>query len=1014
MWLGTGAMRRRGRACTGRSLEESGAAPQYPQILSWEVTAGRWSHDGSAWVQGQADQPRLYKDAEGNTLGYLIEGAETFHSAPWHDPAAAHSATDPAYIVRQNGTDTITYAGSHAQADIHGGTGRGVELTQGATANSLFTAANLKAAATGTGDIIRVEALFSIPVTTGVAGTIALRTSQGRNAVLDHDASGNITGWNVAPSPANSRGGFAEAGVKSDGNRYWFAWFETYATAAANVLPAIGLPTAISGRKVVVHDLRILLNPQTAPKAVPVLAANRIFAADTMVTSETGAKGVLFHRLGRCRTRVTNGRFSVATAWARSGPYIPYETRVEVIASGETGDVPCILPNEHEAVDFTPWPTNVASWTVKLGPGYYNHRFVPNFAHITPSYTITSAFKNDPALMAQVERFNTNNVYTSGSFTMDDLIVFSRASEVTTQLEQMDLPAGTASLHNFAVGGSISAQRSLFVGHPLSHSRARHEEQEDETDSQRVWVGAIAFIPKGGAGSSLNISGSHFWRLGRTATDTVANTNTLTVTAHDVYFDQIWSDCINFDSGIFTIDMQRVLFGRFTSTATCLYQSRKEIEVDTGSGWTPLSASGLTVANLPFGRKATYAGAWNFAASAFTPAPDPQRHVYVRYWKRGGWSTAPYDKPGYQWHSSQAHFPNEDRFPQAGDVYEIRPGAAPSADKPWIRLTYDLGLWSNASTYVPGSAPAITSTGTHGDCLQTSITTGTYESITGSDCVIMGRAQGMFLQCNATMGANDSDVKSAAFNNFIVVSDQSWAFYFGFSKTPGSLCTITNALTLPMTSRSRYANGTAGTLGTKADGPNNTIALGNVFAGYRSSLTGVSAANGGTLTGTHTRVGIGEISGYAVTPPSGTPRITDMLDSRWLDPFTYGVRGDIDPLDESFSFTPYAESVTGMALNSILASARGTHSRWNKVKAQIAKYHRKPDRTIMVAASSPVGTVVAANLGAAGWKPLWSGNEKGYFAIEGGQLKVAKALTGIDQCWLLETDRGELILLDIR
>lgn len=1013
MWLGTGTMRRRGHAHTAIGREATPPEAPFPDIAGWEVTAGRWRYDSAAgWVQGAADEGRSYT-VDGNLLGYLMEGPETFHSAPWHDPAAPHGSGADAYLAKSVGADAIAYAGSHSQPDIHGGTGKGVEITQGSTAAGFFTATNVKAAAASTSDVLRCEMLFSIPETTGSAGTIVLRNSQFRNVRIGYDAGGNITGWDLLPDPTYYRAGFAQAGVTSSGGKVWFVWFETNATAAAaNITPAFGLPTAIPGRKVVVHDLRILANPQTAPKAVPVLAASKTFAADVMVTGITGAKGVLFHRIACCRTKITDGRFSIAPGPQRSGPYVPYETRVEVVPSSEAEDIQGILPNEFEEVDFTPW-LSPADFEVVLGPGYYNHRIAQAAGKGATTYSATSAFKNNPALMGQIERVKSHSVYVT-NLVFDDVILFSRASEFTTQLEQPDLLAGTLGLNHFNVPGSISLQRSLVVSHPASHSRARAEVQEDDRDDQRVWMGVNTFQSTGGEGKSVTLDGSHFWRLGRAVLlDTAAQANLLTVSADDVYFDQIWSDCYYTDTGTFTINFNRNLFGRMTHAHSDLWQSRKEIEVDTGSGWQSLSASGLTVASLPIGRKATFAGTWDFGSSAFAAAPDPDRHLHVRSWDIGVVGSGIFNKVGYQWHASQAHYPNEDRQCATGDIYVIEQGPAPTPETPWVRLTFDLGTWTNTSTYVPSASVAQMMTGTHGDFFQVNRLTGVINSMVADGCVLLGRAQGMFLTGNPPMGANDSDIKSAAFSNFIVISDQSWSFEFDWSKTANSLCEISDTLSLPMSTRYRYTAGIVPTLGIRATGANNTIALDNVHVGHRTGVTAVSATSGGAITGSYTQVKIGEISGYAVTPPSGTPRVTDMLAGEWLDPFTYAVRNDIDPLDEDFVFTPYAESATGIALNSILESARGDHARWNKVKAQIARYHRAPDHVASVPASTPVGATVLTGLAANGWKSLWSGNEKGYFAIEDGALKVAKPLTGINQCWLLETDKGELVLVDI-
>lgn len=1023
MRLGLGMMRRNGSAILRGAKPRQTRRVQLPAAKSWEITEGRWRHAGTqGWVRCAENEPRPYMAPGGDVLGYLMEGAETFHSAPWHDPAAPHGTSDHAYLAKTVAADALAYAGTHSHPDIHGGSGRAVAITQSATGNGIYTANNLTCQ-TVAGDIVRVEMLFSLAATAGAGGTLsirsALRSGSGtaRAVTLAYDASGQITGWTAAPSAATYRAGWGEAGRRNDGGKVWFAWFEAAATGAGTMAPSFGLPGAVAGRTLLVHDLRILRNPQTAPKAVPVLAAAKTFAADLLVTAQTQPLGALFHRLARCRTRITDGKLGIAPSTARSGPLLPYEDRIQIVASSESEDRPGILPSETQDIDFTPWltPTN---FSLVLGPGYFNQRFAPGTGSACVNASITSAFRNEPALMAQLERVNSSSSFITGAMALDDLILNSRASEITTQFEQVDLSSATP-INRFNMAGSFSAQRSLFVSHPVSHSRARGEVQADENADRRVYVGSNYLLTNGGAGITCNLSGSHFWRWGRGFWfDVATNAATLAVTADDCFHDQIWSDAWYWETGTYSITFHRNLFGRFTPLRSDLYQSRREIEVDTGSGWQPLSASGLALAGLPVGRIAHHAGTRDFTTGIVTPAPVPGRTLVVRSWDKGATASSLADRPGFQWHASQARFPDEDRFAAAGDVYVIAPGDVPAPEKPWIRLTFDLGYWASATNYVSGGNPAAIDTGTHADTCQVNRTTCTVESMVASDCLVLGNAQGPFLTGNLTMTGTDSDIKVAQFDRWIVISPQSWAFEFDYSRTPGALCQVSNALTLPMATRFRYADGSVPTLGLRAAGPNNTLALANVHVGHRNGAAGASATAGGTLSGSASQVRIGEVAAYAVSPPAdsggtGIPAITDLLADEWLDPFTHAVRDGIAPLDGRFAFLAQAEAATGIALNAILASARGNHARWNVVKARINRLHLHPDHVVTVPASTPVGSEVLAGLGRAKWMPLWSGAEKGHFAIADGRMIVARPLTGINQCWLLQTDTNRTILVDI-
>ncbi|MFA7585211.1 MAG: hypothetical protein WCY11_03310, partial [Novosphingobium sp.] len=227
MRLGLGMMRRAGRAAVADARALPAGLVRLPPGSGWEIPAGRWRFAGLAgWVPCPANEARSYVGADGELFGYLMEGAETFRSAPWHDPAAPHGTADFAYLAKTVAADAIVYAGGHALADIHGGTGKGVAITQGGTANGIFTANNVTCA-TVAGDIVRVEMLFSIPVTNGAAGTVTVRnavrsgTGPTRALSLSHDGAGNITGWTTTPAANTYRAGYAPAGVKSDGQRLW-------------------------------------------------------------------------------------------------------------------------------------------------------------------------------------------------------------------------------------------------------------------------------------------------------------------------------------------------------------------------------------------------------------------------------------------------------------------------------------------------------------------------------------------------------------------------------------------------------------------------------------------------------------------------------------------------------------------------------------------------------------------------------------------------------------------------
>lgn len=995
-----------------------------PPVATWRTTAGRYRRDPDRWVECVAGAERTCYAPQGALLGVLLEGPDHVFGARWHDPAAPHAATDPAYLAKTAAGDAIAYAGSHPQADILGGIGRCVELTQGSAANGIHNALGITTAVS-LGDIVRIDGLFVFPAT-GTATTFSLRnlprsgTQPTLAATVAIDANGVVTGWSGALDPNNRRGGFSTDYTDSAGRPVWYLWFEYRSTGEAVISPGVGFGStaAVVGRKVVVHDLRVRRNTKTPPSSVPVLAAAKLYDGDVLDTGIRQQIGAIFHGVARARSRVTDGRLSLAPGYVAgdmpiahvSGPTLPVCTRIEIVPSTEDADLTGFTPNARQTEDTVPW-LNPTDFRPCFGPGYFNERITVTTTNRCINYTVVPVFRKNALLKPRIERIRTSRTFLTGNLTIDDTIIVSRASEITKQFEQVDLLSDTSALHDVSIGGSLYARRCLFVSHPPTHSRARREVQADDDPVRSMAsIGSVAIRTTNGG--DVDTSGSHFWRIGRALQPAgSAITTPIRFNIDDCYFDQIWSDCVYPAVGTFDITANRVLFGRITSATSDLYQSRREIEVNVGNGWVPFSAAGIAVSALPLGRRASYFGRYDFATGTPTTDPIPDRTAIIRSFARGSSTRA--DRPGFQWHSAQARWKGEDRQPAAGDVYVVTQDAAPSPETPWVRLTFDLGYWSSASNYVQTGNPATQQTGTHSDNIQINRTSVIVTNIVAAGMVQLGDAQTLFLTGNTTMAAGDSDIRAGYFNGAIVVSRQSVLVAYDWAKTAGAKLVLSNWLALPMQTRYRYTDGKTPTLTFSIAGPNNTIEANSVFVGFRGA-TPVNAQSGGQLAGAITKVGIGDVVDYVTTPPAGLPAITHLLDSQWLDPATYAVRDDIDPLDEAFRFTAAGEALTGLALNAMLRNARGNHRRWNEVKAVLARYHRAPDLTIVVPAASPVGTVVATGVKASAWLPLYSGAEKGYFAFDSGRIIVAKSLAGISECWLLVSAADEHFLFDIQ
>jgi hypothetical protein len=136
-----------------------------------------------------------------------------------------------------------------------------------------------------------------------------------------------------------------------------------------------------------------------------------------------------------------------------------------------------------------------------------------------------------------------------------------------------------------------------------------------------------------------------------------------------------------------------------------------------------------------------------------------------------------------------------------------------------------------------------------------------------------------------------------------------------------------------------------------------------------------------------------------------------------------------NPIETGFAFTAYAEATTGIALNTILANALATGVTMKPLTDWLKQWQRDQDFIATVPNTSPIGTKIdvrqyqrfrpeailpVASLSGTALEPRYGNPRPGLIDFDAdGDLAVVGDLSGIDKPFLLRTDAGELILVDV-
>lgn len=1013
------------------SLEEGINAPK---AFTYTSTAGRYRLAANGFIVCAANEERLCYSTSNQFLGSMMQPADTYRSAPWHDTTAPHTATDPAYLTKSQASDTIVYAGGHTEADIFGTTGKGAVWTQGTVNSGQLSAPN---AVTGTAasvaDIIRTHAIIAITPGSVGANTITFGSRTPASAfdvaVFQHDATGAITGF--TETWGTRRCGYYDLGMLN-GKRWTYLWVDTYVNTAGSLYYPVFLMqgTLDTGRKVHICEMMVQRNPTSAPAAVPVCAANKTFAADTINTGITQQVGYIMPHIAVARSQATNGQI-VAPPIVIGIPYLPIEKSISVVQSTETADRYGILHNSNELLYFTPFKTPTLH-TLMLGPSRFPFvigTYGANKAAV--GQQVRSVFQNRKEFFPITQRLSS---VLTGSYDMDGTIVASLTDTSPGLWQQAGIGIATYRPVAITATNNIAMTNCLIAGAHLANSRSRKYLQDDQTDERGVWAGQpIATVSSGGpsnAGSSVSFAGSFGTRMARFLTPfaTVASQGNTTgsvinLNVSDVGYDLIWSDGINVGSGLFLNGTGHRRFGgRFTCyPALNLWQSRKEFEVNRydGNGWVAFSASGLTVDQLPHGRPATMVGTYDFTAGTLDASKiNADKHHIVRYWERGD-SPSQFDKAGYQWHAAQQEHVNADgsdwtSYPLQNEVYVVE------GDGVAVRLYYDYGYWpSSGAGYVSTpNAPAASNTGTHADNFQPNATSVSMYGWREEGVFLCNEGQGPFLQGGIALAASNSDFGDWETSNSLFVLASNNCLRLEFPKYTGAQLALRDSLIIQGAQSFRDVNGGGSSCFVTAQGANAVAVFDNAWIAT-TSATGQNINNGATAAVPINRLPASVVNGGTFTH-AADPQARNLVDPALWDPISEMPLLS-DPWD--FQVSAYAGQLVGVDFNSVINTARDRHRPWLALIESdlLAPYFRPADfiatATVggsTVPAATAVGTVIATGIQATSFDVQYGGNRRGYFALDSlGNLSVAKALTGLNDVFLLRTSMDEIIMIDV-
>ena len=961
------------------------------------VTApGRLRKGATGWERAPADGARSYGS------GILLEGAERISSARWDRPEAAAALSGA-------GLQTV---GTHGTADLFGTTGKCTLLTDAGR----VTAPGLAARAAA-GVPCRVLLTFHIERGSGPSSLLLRLSQNGTDApqhlALDFAADGSLTS-------AVRRGGGRPVALNwgadlldtlGGGRKVYTSWVDVDATQGGDVMPLIVFS---GGGQLAIHAINMMVDPRLQrPSLIPVLedgdcAADRIDFGGSSAAVEVEFEGLA---MGRTRTAASN----VTVPDFLAAPALPLETRITLRPASATAALDFLLPSERWELDA--WPARAgADRTVILGPGYFEYGVaLGSFPQPTTkmgTYTIKGAF-TDPARWPQVKGLVANGSRIS-KLALINVCLFSRTSKGVQNNELgMQTPLLTASTQGFVA--DHFRMRGCNIAHSRSWADAGFWVQEEDGRDQ-LWFGKFntPVLPDG-----------FDWQMSDGEISHICNGQTISAAdrAHrgryvqeGVYSHDIVVDHINTGRGVIDWVFRNNIYGRSTNLVGSGYQSEAPIEVDIGRGRVPLPASGISAEKLPVNRLFTLYGRRESGTSPVIAAPDANWTLRVTGWEPGNQLRGAED--GHAFFASIPASAKDGGAQMERDLAVwVHKGNGPASPaNPHIYVTTQLGKRDAAGAYQRSKLPAAGSARLHSDCIQVNGQGGTFNmEISGN--LFLSEGQTMLFGGTSSSGADPTRFERLALDRNIVCSGafDACAIY----GLPVANADVRNTIILPVSSK-RMQNGFGWF---SASGEGVTMTLTNCWVGVNNqqgtaNFTGKRVMKGAVINGDPKPIACNwrnpEGKMQMARERSILPQLTDMVPPEFLDKNGLVKAGQAS--DRTFHFTAAAEKLTGIPLNRTLSEARGyAHKDFGGLNALLARFDRTPDRSVTVTGeATQAGEAILSGVRGKGFDRLYGGNTRGLFTLSGGTLRAAAALDKVDEVFLLVTDAGEHLLVDVR
>lgn len=702
-----------------------------PRKLANVTIAGSWYQNASGhWVQTTSANQLKPLFENGRQTGFTWAAARgPVNSAPIHNTVP--TSGQPGFATQSGGTGTLTfaYAGQHSAPDRYGTTGKGLLVTVN-SGNTRLVAFDGQAMAFTAGQFAFVGCTFSINAGTVPEGTVML-------VVFPKQISGTMPGGQItatmgadgkwvfsAPNTVRRWGG-EFLGTINGRDRYW-AWWEQRCAADCSIAPQTRMPNStISGLQILIEECWVeRTNGRHRPRPTPVLAHNVTLAQEGLVVGTSGERfNALFHR--QCvGVRGAPGNLVGPPNAFWAGPATLGEDRIRIWPSRFSDNAPVLLPSGNNKLPFSPFGTNDP--VSLLYHGHFDVQVDERDGIATgtgrsgTTFDLRAAFgRENPA---SLERIVTSQTFVT-SITFEGVLMMT-SDTATSDLHAMGQAIiWTTPAYDIRASATVNfGDWVAFGSHSGHHGRWNFAMPADTgTDAGRRDDGTydlkLAKCPFYGIpqvlvndGGTVTFDQVLNYQIGNGLRFATSSSTNLTLTPANanaaIYSYRTYNDGFNLGRGRYSFPTPWLyVFEPSTHIDMDLYHCPpgREIEVDTGSGWTALSASSYTQTTLPRNRWFERWGNYTVGTDTLTYVPNPDQRCRMPDFTLKNIGGVP-DVPGFQFHASLV--------PDRGQVATYLPSnsvwvswGAGTPEKPHIRIVRGDGRWVSGSPPTWNSTP---------------------------------------------------------------------------------------------------------------------------------------------------------------------------------------------------------------------------------------------------------------------------------------------------------------------